>query len=165
MINVGDNQFTLRWTSPHDDGPSGGASRYFVKVSDKPIVEFALTDNPLCNAEKARIVSEVERALTARKDYKMGIRSYSVKGISVAPESPVDELAHPQWNKANAFWMAEHVDGEPVPQEAGQMERFVVRDLNLHNWFGSLDKATLSETDSEKLYVAVCSWDADKNLS
>lgn len=165
VTSIGDDQFSLRWTSPGDDGPNGRASRYFVKVSDKPIVEFAPTDNPLRNAEKTRIVSEVQKAITSRKGYTPGNLSYSVDGVSVTPEAVVAELAHPQWHKTNAFWMAEHVDGEPVPQQAGQTEHFVVRNLNLHNRFGSLDMATLPDLDTDTLYVAVCSWDEDNNLS
>jgi hypothetical protein len=165
VSSIGDDRFTLRWTSPGDDGPRGRASRYFIKVSDKPIVEFAPTDNPIRNAEKARIVNEVEQAVIARKGYAPGKLYHSVDGISVTPEAPVADLAHPQWHQVNAFWMAQHVDGEPVPQEAGQAERFVVRSLNLHNQLGSPDMADLSDIESDTLYVAICSWDEDRNLS
>jgi hypothetical protein len=165
LKSVGSDEFTLTWTSPVDDGPLGRASRYFVKVSDKPIVEFAPTDNPLRRMEKARIVSQVERGVMSRKNFSPGKLNYSVDGISVAPETSLYELAHPRWHEVDAFWMAEHADGEPVPQAPGRQEQFTVRELNLHNWFGSPKKATLPGFGSDTLFVAICSWDEDNNLS
>ena len=165
VVDVAEGQFTLRWTSPRDDGPSGRASRYFVKVSAKPIVEFVPTDNPARDAEKARVVREVERQVVVREDFVRGKLYQSVKGVAVEPEALVEPLADPAWNAVDAFWMAEHVDGEPPPKPAGEQEQLAVRELNLHSWFGSVAKATLADMNSDRLFVAVCAWDEDRNLS
>jgi hypothetical protein len=165
VTSVSNDKFTLSWTSPKDDGALGRASRYFVKISTKPIVEFAPTDHPRRDAGKTRIIAEVERQLLARPNTKTGQLYHSIQGVSLTPEVPISPRAHPDWHDADAFWMAEHVDGEPTPQAPGSQETFVVRHLNLHNWFGSPEKATLAAMDSDRLFVAICSWDEDRNLS
>lgn len=163
--NASNDGITLTWTSPLDDGPLGKASTYFIKISDKPITEFAPTDNPARQSEKTRIVEQVQQALVSQPRFKAGQLDYRVDDIHFSPESPANDPGHPDWHTVNAFWMAEHVDGEPTPKQAGQPERFTIRHLNLHNWFGHADKAPLSSFASGKYYIAICSWDEDKNLS
>jgi hypothetical protein len=61
--------------------------------------------------------------------------------------------------------MAEHVAGEPSPAPAGRAETFTIRELRPHNWFGAPTQPGLETLPAGTYYVAVCSWDADRNLS
>jgi hypothetical protein len=154
---------TLTWTSPRDDGPTGRAARYFVKYSTKPIVEFAPTDNPRRAADKTRIVQKVEDLILSRSRGKK--MKTDVAPGEAGTESKGVERAHPDWNRVDAFWMAEHVAGEPVPAAAGKTETFTLRDLRPHNWFGAPAQPGLEILPAGTYYVALCAWDADRNLS
>jgi hypothetical protein len=154
---------TLTWTSPRDDGPSGHAERYFVKYSTKPIVEFAPTDNPARGADKARIVQKAEELVLSRSK---GKRLKTAIGPGEAGTEPKDvQRADPDWNRVNAFWMAEHVAGEPAPAPAGRTETFTIRELRPHNWFGAPRQPSLEILPAGTYYVAICAWDEDRNLS
>ena len=153
----------LAWTSPRDDGPTGRATRYFVKYSDKPIVEFAPTDNPARGADKARIVQKAEGLLLSRSKGKK--LKTDVAAGEAGTESKGVARAHPDWHKVDAFWMAEHVAGEPAPAPAGIAESFTIRELRPHNWFGAPTQPGLETLPAGTYYVAICSWDADRNLS
>ncbi len=85
---------TLTWTSPKDDGATGRAKRYFVKFSDKPIVTFAPTDNPARYNDKARIVREVEAAITDKKKREK-LKSHNVSKEMFGPEKAVHPLYDP----------------------------------------------------------------------
>ncbi|MFH0731165.1 MAG: hypothetical protein V2B19_33080 [Pseudomonadota bacterium] len=154
---------TLSWTSPKDDGESGHAQRYFVKYSHKPIVPFAPTDNPRRFTEKNRIVKEIETAITG-KSYK-NKRDHKIIADMFTPEDKIDPLYDPKWHEVDAFWMAEHVSGEPDPSPAGQTEIFTVKKLNPHNWFGLKELPDLDILPAGTYFFAVCSWDSDRNLS
>lgn len=154
----------LTWTSPKDDGPTGHAERYFVKISDKPIVEFAPTDDPSRDAEKQRIVKEVEAAVIANP--KWNWRSPGpLKPGDVHGESSGARRPSPEWSRVNAFWMAEHVAGEPTPGPAGTTESFTIHELLPHGWFGAPRQPGLEILPRGTYYLALCSWDADHNLS
>ncbi len=153
----------LSWTSPRDDGPTGRAERYFVKYSDKPIVEFAPTDHPRRDADKVRIVQKAEDLILSRSG---GKRPKTTIGPGEAgTESKNVERAHPDWHQVNAFWMAEHVAGEPVPASPGKTETFTIRELRPHHWFGAPQQPGLEILPAGTYYVAICAWDADRNLS
>lgn len=153
----------LAWTSPPDDGPTGRAERYFVKYSDKPIVEFAPTDHPRRDADKARIVARAEALILSRSK---GKRLKTAIGPGEAGTEAKDVVrAHPDWHRVDAFWMAEHVAGEPAPAAAGKTERFTIRELRPHNAFGAPTQPGLDSLPAGTYYVAVCSWDEDRNLS
>lgn len=154
---------TLSWTSPRDDGPAGRAERYFVKYSDKPIVEFAPTDNPGRAGDKARIVQKAETLVLSRS---RGNPRKTAVGTGEAGTEPKDvQRESPDWHRVDAFWMAEHVAGEPSPAPAGSQERFTIRELRPHNWFGAPRQPGLEILPAGTYYVAICSWDADRNLS
>jgi hypothetical protein len=153
----------LTWTSPRDDGPAGRAERYFVKYSSKPIVEFAPTDNPARDGDKARIVQKVEeRALSRSKGKRL---KASVGPGEAGTESKEVQRAHPDWHRVDAFWMAEHVAGEPAPAPAGKTETFTIRELRPHNGFGAPTQPGVESLPAGTYYVAICSWDDDRNLS
>jgi hypothetical protein len=158
----------LAWTSPRDDGAAGRAARYFVKYSDKPIVEFAPTDNPARNADKRRVVNEVEDGILAdwsqKKKNAASGNTAQPKG-SLRPESPSGAPHHPDWDKVDAFWMAEHVAGEPAPAPAGSTESFTIRELRPHAWFGAARQPGVGDLKRGTYYVAICSWDEERNLS
>jgi hypothetical protein len=163
VVRAGRSGIALTWTSPHDDGPTGRAERYFVKYSTKPIVEFAPTDNPARDADKMRIVRKVEDLVLGRSK---GKRLNTNIGPGEAGTEPRDvQRAHPDWFKVNAFWMAEHVAGEPAPAAAGRTETFTIRELRPHNWFGAPRQPGLEILPAGTYYLAICSWDEDKNLS
>lgn len=163
VVQAGRDGVRLAWTAPRDDGPSGRAERYFVKYSDKPIVEFAPTDDPRRAAEKQRIVAEVEAAVLARKmKAKLG---NLVQPGDFKPESEATSRVHPDWDKVNAFWMAEHVAGEPAPAAAGSAETFTIRELRPHGALGAPVQPTIDGLKPGTYYVAICSWDVDRNLS
>lgn len=163
VTRAGRSGITLSWTSPRDDGPSGRAERYFVKYSSKPIVEFAPTDNPQRAADKARIVQKVEELVLSRSK---GPRLKTTIGAGEAGTEPKGvERAHPDWQRVDAFWMAEHVAGEPAPAPAGKTETFTIRELRPHNWFGAPRQPGLETLSPGTYYVAICSWDDDRNLS
>ncbi len=154
----------LTWTSPKDDGPSGRAARYFVKISDKPIVEFAPTDDPARDAAKRRIVEQAQAAAQAKR--RQGWRQQPLFGEGeIQGEAAGTRKESPDWFKVNAFWMAEHVDGEPTPAAAGARESFTVTKLRPHNWFGAPQQPGLEVLKPGTYYVALCSWDDDRNLS
>ena len=153
----------LTWTSPRDDGPTGRAERYFVKYSTKPIVEFAPTDNPARDGDKARIVQKAEELVLSRSKGKR--RNTNIRPGEAGTEAKDVQRAHPDWDRVNAFWMAEHVAGEPVPAPAGKPEAFTIRELRPHNWFGAPTQPGLEILPAGTYYVAICSWDADRNLS
>jgi hypothetical protein len=153
----------LAWTSPKDDGPTGKAARYFVKYSDKPIVEFAPTDNPQRAEEMARVIREVEdhELATPRKVR----RTVNVGPHDYRPEKRAAPRHDPNWGKVDAFWMAEHVASEPIPGPAGSRERFTITELHPHAWFGAPKQPGLESLAPGTYYVAICSWDEDRNLS
>ncbi len=165
-VNVGRKGIELKWTSPADDGPDGHAERYFVKISDRPLVEYAPTDNPMRVMEKKRVVMEAEdtilQDIAGRKRAKS---SYSFEQGAVRPESTQHPRLHPDWHKVNAFWMAEHVAGEPVPGPAGSEETFTLTTLLPHNWFGLEGGQGLGDLKPGKYYIAIAAWDSDRNLS
>jgi hypothetical protein len=155
----------LHWTSPSDDSDTGRAERYFIKISNKPIIAFAPTDNTARSGEKARVVSEVEAYIADQMAGSKKRKSrYTVKPGTVRTESTQVPRANPDWHKVNAFWMAEHVADEPVPSAAGEKESFTLRKLKPHNWFGQPDPG-LDILAPGTYYIAVCSWDEDRNLS
>lgn len=163
VANAGRSGVALTWTAPQDDGPGGRAARYFVKYSDKPIVEFAPTDNPQRAAEKARIVAEVESKILARpRKARFDVRI--APGDFTAERSGPPTVS-PDWGKVNAFWMAEHVAGEPVPGAPGTTETFTIRELRPHAALGAPSQPTIESLKPGTYYVAICSWDADRNLS
>lgn len=163
VVDADRDGITLRWTSPRDDGPAGRAAQYFVKYSAKPIVEFAPTDNPARAPEKQRVIQEVENLVLSRP--KRHRRQPRIKQGEIQPEAGAGRRWHPDWHKVNAFWMAEHVAGEPRPGVAGQPETFTVRRLRPHNWFGTKTDPGLEILPAGAYYLAICSWDEDKNLS
>ncbi|MGE3771391.1 MAG: hypothetical protein AB7I32_00575 [Gammaproteobacteria bacterium] len=160
---------TLAWTSPPDDGPSGHAARYFVKYSDKPIREFAPTDDPARDAEKARLVAEYETAALQATPAERRHKRFRVEKRAIhidTPEVLIGSRQAPDWYDVDAFWMAEHVDGEPAPAAAGTTERFTVTALRPWRYLGAPAQPGLEILDSGKTYYfALCSWDEDRNLS
>lgn len=160
---------TLAWTSPPDDGPSGHAARYFVKYSDKPIREFAPTDDPARDAEKARIVADYETAVLraqAKDPRHRAFRQYMGQARIDTPETLSGPRQAPDWYTTDAFWMAEHVDGEPSPAAAGSPEHFTVTALRPWRYLGAPTQPGLEVLESGKIYYfALCSWDEDQNLS
>ena len=149
VVNSSRDGIKLSWTSPRDDGPTGKAFRYFIKYSDKPIVPFALTDNPQRVKAKQRIVEEVETAILKNKPKNRNY--FSVSKDMFTPEKSAKPLYDPKWHQVNAFWMAEHVDGEPDPGPAGQKETFTVNKLNPHNWFGLMKPPGLKYCRAENI--------------
>jgi hypothetical protein len=154
---------TLSWTSPHDDGPTGHAERYFVKYSTKPIVEFAPTDNPARTADKARIVQKAEELILSRSKGNRLDTRIAPGEAGTEPENV--QRAAPDWNRVDAFWMAEHVGGEPAPAQAGRTETFTIHELHPHNGFGAPRQPGLEILKPGTYYLAICAWDADRNLS
>jgi hypothetical protein len=136
-----------------------------VKYSSKPIVEFALTDNPHREKEKLRILREAEDALLDRYKGKRSQWQYRVKEEDFSPETVIEPLWDPEWHTADAFWMAEHVGGEPLPSPPGTKEIFILKELKPHNWFGTSEGPDLKTLPPGTYYIAVCSWDEDGNLS
>lgn len=156
----------LTWTSPKDDGLSGHAQRYFVKYSDKPIVEFAPGDHPKRKFEKDRIIKQVEKQILSTLDGNRPMkRYYKLAGDLIIKENLDTLLWDKNWDKVDSFWMAEHVDGEPVPSNAGEKEVFKVKFLAPHNSFGNKDYLPFHALGKGIYYFAICSWDEDNNLS
>lgn len=164
IIGAGRAGITLAWTSPRDDGARGRAERYFVKYSDKPIVEFAPTDDPARDRDKARIVQKTEALVLSRSAGKPRLKTTVAPGEAGTEPKEVGR-ADPDWYRVNAFWMAEHVAGEPEPGPAGTAETFTIRELRPHNWFGAPKPPGLEILPAGTYYVAICSWDEDRNLS
>jgi hypothetical protein len=154
----------LAWTSPKDDGPSGRAARYFVKISDKPIVEFAPTDDPARDAAKRRIVDQMQVLVLANRKNAWRPPPPPKEG-EIQGETAGIRRESPDWLKVNAFWMAEHVAGEPVPGPSGSPETFTVTELRPHQWFGAPQQPGLEVLKSGTYHMALCSWDEDRNLS
>ena len=167
VVRAGRDGIRLRWTSPADDGPTGRAMRYFVKYSDKPIVDFAPTDHPARAEHMQRITREAEELMLQRKGdaNKLSRRGRLFKPGDTEVEPEVGMLAHPQWHELDAFWMAEHVAGEPAPGPAGSREEFVVQELRPHNWFGLERNPTVVDLPAGTYYFTVAAWDEDHNLS
>jgi hypothetical protein len=167
VVRAGRDGIQLRWTSPADDGPEGRAERYFVKYSDKPIVDFAPTDNPARAEHMQRILRAAEDLVLERrgdaKKISRKARLFMPGDTEVEPE--VDMLAHPRWHEVDAFWMAEHVAGEPAPGPAGSRETFTLEVLRPHNWFGLDDNPRVADLGAGTYYIAVAAWDEDRNLS
>lgn len=154
------------WTSPRDDSLSGNAERYFIKYSRRPITETAPTDNPLRQAEKDRVIQDTEALLIKESGTSTYKRKYFNMPLErITPESPAHALEHPHWNEVDAFWMAEHVMGEPAPGPAGSQESFTLKTLLPHNWFGAPTQPGIETLESGQYYFAICSWDEDRNLS
>ena len=166
VVKADRSGITLAWTAPADDGSTGRAVKYFVKYSRKPIVEFAPTDNPAREARKRQIVALVDSA-TRFKSKGNGLtrqqRQFVEKNMIF--EAPDIRLEHPDWHRVNAFWMAEHVDGEPRPGPAGSTETFTIRKLLPHDWLGAPGQPGLEILEPGTYYLAICSWDEDRNLS
>jgi hypothetical protein len=163
VVRADRSGITLNWTSPRDDGPTGRAERYFVKYSTKPIVEFAPTDNPKRTEDKARIVKTAEELILSRSSGKRMNTALRTGEAGTEPKGVQREDS--AWNSVDAFWMAEHVAGEPVPAPAGHGETFTIRELRPHNWFGASKQPGLEILPAGTYYIAVCSWDVDRNLS
>jgi hypothetical protein len=130
----------FEWTAPKAYGGSGKAVRYFLKYSKKPIVQWAPVNNPDAPADP-----------------------WADAGKHLAKP----ECWHPDFLKKDAFWMATHVEGEPVPGEAGRKESCTVTTAKPHNYYGlPLDKMLkIRELPAGKYHFALCSWDEDNNLS
>jgi len=166
VTNVTDEGVTLEWTSPRDDGATGRAARYFVKYSTRPIVQFAPTDHPARAPEKRRLVHDVEEyVLSSGSGSRSRRRTPNLESGAIRPEVLNSSLWDPDWHRVDAFWMAEHVAGEPPPGPAGTRERFTVRDLRPYNWFGAARQPQVKDLPRGTYYFAICSWDADANLS
>jgi hypothetical protein len=164
VVKADRSGIALTWTSPADDGVLGRASRYFVKVSDKPIVENAPTDDPSRDTDKRRIVNEVEKATLSGG--KWNWRSTPTFRPGEIRGEPLNaRRVHPDWHGVNAFWMAEHVAGEPLPGPAGTRESFTITELRPHAWFGAPKQPGLEILPAGTYYIALCSWDEDQNLS
>jgi hypothetical protein len=158
---------TLTWTSPKDDGPLGRATQYFVKYSSKPIVEFAPTDNPERAAGKKRVVQAIEDHVlnTYTQQNILKTREIRITNNPVPAENRAINRFDPNWHRLDAFWMAEHVAGEPEPQNAGAKEIFTIKQLRPHNWFGCNKLPGLDILKPGTYYIAICTWDEDLNLS
>jgi len=157
---------TLSWTAPADDSGTGKAARYFVKYSRKPIVEFAPTDNPAREAGKEVLVEKVEQGVMQFSSRRGTLTQKQRRWLQAHPvaEHFDGPVASPDWHRVNAFWMAEHVAGEPQPGPPGTRENFTITRLKPHDWFG-IEDPSLEILDSGTWYIAICSWDEDRNLS
>ncbi len=164
VIKVDNAAINLTWTSPRDDGSTGHSARYFVKYSDKPIVEFAPTDHPGRKSDKARIIQQAEEKILSRSKNRKRPNTRLNPG-DLVPEPKSTQRWHPNWHEIDAFWMAEHVAGEPTPGPAGTRETFTVRELLPHHWFGAQRQPGLEILKPGTWYLAICSWDEDRNLS
>jgi hypothetical protein len=60
--------------------------------------------------------------------------------------------------------MAEHVAGEPEPASAGSRETFTVTAVKPSRRLG-LEDMPLRDLPPGDYYLALCSWDDDRNLS
>ncbi|WP_426416997.1 hypothetical protein [Aestuariirhabdus sp. LZHN29] len=154
----------LRWLSPADDGPSGHAKRYFVKLSNRPIVEYAANNYPDRVTSRDKAISQAEEAIKRQSEGKRKLKLRLGKG-SINKESDRGPLHDPNWQLLDAFWMAEHVFGEPSPSPAGTPEHFRLTELLPHAWFGIDRKLPLSKLPPGTYYIAIKSWDEDQNLS
>ncbi|RRJ84606.1 hypothetical protein [Aestuariirhabdus litorea] len=154
----------LQWSSPTDDGPSGHADRYFVKLSNRPIVEYAASNHPQRLPALNKALADVEQLIS---NQSKGKKKLNLRVDKDAIERELDKfpLEDPNWQRVDAFWMAEHVAGEPLPSAAGTPERFTLRELLPYAWFG-LDKGLpIDQLPSGTYYLAIKSWDSDQNLS
>ncbi|HIE56484.1 MAG TPA: hypothetical protein EYP90_15170 [Chromatiaceae bacterium] len=167
VVKADRSGITLAWTAPADDGSSGRAAKYFVKYSRKPIVEYAPTDNPARNPLKQKIVALVDSAATRFRNKGSGLTRQQRRFVekTMIFEDPGVRLEDPDWHRVDAFWMAEHVDGEPTPAPAGSTETFTIRKLMPHNWLGAPRQPGLEILEPGTYYLAICSWDEDRNLS
>ena len=166
VISTNDNGIQIRWTSPKDDGPQKRAKRYFLKYSNKPIVEFAPSDNPARFTDINKIVNQADELVIKRSKGKKIL----AKHLKFIPEDTGQEPAniqrwHPDWNKKVAFWMAEHITGEPDPAPAGTVESFTITHLNPSSHFGLNNGYSVKDLPAGTYYLAICSWDEEQNLS
>jgi hypothetical protein len=124
-------------------------------------------DNPTRAANEARIVTQAENIVIGRMKGKKrpSDRDLSFNPGDTAVEPNPAMLADPRWHDVDAFWMAEHVTGEPKPAPAGTEQTFTVRQLHPHNWFGLDRNPTIADLPAGRYYFAICSWDTDHNLS
>lgn len=164
VVSAGRSGITLQWTSPRAYGRSGRAERYFVKYSDKPIVEFAPTDNPTRFAARERVIREVE-ALAQKDPRHIHHKVMRVTGADIQPEAEPDQRWDPRWYHVDAFWMADHVAGEPKPAAPGSRETFTITEIEPHEWFGIAKNPGLEILPPGTYYIALCSWDEEHNLS
>lgn len=130
----------FEWTAPAAHGRSGRAARYFLKYSTKPIVKWAPVNNPQAPEDPF-----ADRNLHTYKP----------------------ECWHPDFLKKDAFWMATHVEGEPVPGAPGKKETCTVTVVKPYNYYGlPLEKMPrVKDLPAGKYCFALCSWDEDGNLS
>ncbi len=130
----------FEWTAPKGHGKSGRATTYFLKYSTKPLVKWALVDNP--NPPDDPVADK-------------GLHTYK------------PECWHPDFLKKDAFWMANHVEGEPAPGEPGTRETCTVTIVKPHRHYGlPLDKMPrVKDLPAGAWYFALCSYDEDHNLS
>lgn len=138
--SAGRDGLKFTWTAPKGYGKSGRAARYFLKYSAKPLVKWAAVSNPDAPADP--VLDKMKHT------YK-------------------PECWHPDFLKKDAFWMATHVEGEPVPGEPGNKEACAVTVAKPHNYYGLPLEKMLKVKDwpAGKYYFALCSWDEDNNLS
>ncbi|MCL6414697.1 hypothetical protein MIB92_03455 [Aestuariirhabdus sp. Z084] len=154
----------LQWTSPEDDGVEGKAKRYFAKISNRPIVEYAQTNHSARTPERDSILQQVEQVVREQSKGRKKLRLRLKEG-SVDVESDQHPLHSPEWQLKDAFWMAEHLIGEPIPSAAGTTENYHIEAIRPHAWFGLEQNLNLSELPAGTYYVAIKSWDDDQNLS
>lgn len=130
----------FEWTAPKGYGKSGRAVKYFIKYSSKPMVQWAPVNNPDAPAD---VWADKKKHM-----YK-------------------PECWHPDFLKKDAFWMGTHVDGEPVPGDAGKKEKCVITTVKPHNYYGlTIDKMPkIKDLPAGKYYFAICAWDEDNNLN
>jgi hypothetical protein len=137
---AGRDGLAFNWTAPRAHGAAGKAARYFLKCSARPLVKWAPVNSPTPPADPW---------LDAKKHlYK-------------------PECWHPDFLKKDAFWMADHVEGEPVPGPAGTRETCTVKTVKPFRYFGlPPDRMPkVADLPAGKYYFALCSYDEDNNLS
>ncbi len=156
---------TLSWTSPRDDSLSGRASRYFVKYSDKPIIDFAPNDNPARRKALNDAIYTTEAIVLEHSKGSKKLRVPRMNPNKFDKEAESTQRWHENWGKAVAFWMAEHVDGETTPSKAGTKEIVTIKTLKPHAWFGLTEQPIIRDLPPGKYYFAICSLDEDNNLS
>ncbi len=139
-VSAGKDKIVFEWTAPKAYGPSGKATRYFLKFSRKMLVEWAPVSNP--NPPKDPYLDRNRRLFKP-------------------------ECWHPDFFKKDAWWMATHVEGEPAPASPGTKQRCVVTVVKPFNYYGlPLEKMPrVADLPPGKYYFAVRSWDEYYNLS
>ncbi|MCK5849868.1 MAG: hypothetical protein KAH23_03055 [Kiritimatiellae bacterium] len=134
------NNLVFQWTAPKAYGKSGKAARYFLKYSNKPLVQWAPVSNP-----------------DAPEDPYMDKNKRLFKS----------ECWHPDFLKKDAWWMGTHVAGEPTPGEPGKKESCTITVVKPFNYYGlPLNKMPkVQDLPAGTYYFALCSYDEDMNLS